>query len=104
MRGRESRTGLYLVLAAAFLFYAPGLMPGRILLPADVLCNVLPWHNLQECSQVSAANPIISDELFQFFAWRAVVKAEGWRALFWNPYAFAGSPLAGNAQSALFYP
>jgi hypothetical protein len=104
MKKRESRIGLFIVLAAAFLFYAPGLIPGRILLPADVLCNVLPWHNLDECSRVTTANPIISDEVFQFFAWRAVVKTEGWRAVFWNPYAFAGSPLAGNAQSALFYP
>src|SRR5262245_27298506 len=104
MKTHESRIGLYVVLVAAFLLYAPGLIPGRILLPTDVLCNVLPWHNMEECSGVSPANPIISDEVFQFFAWRTVVKAEGWPAAFWNSYAFAGSPMAGNAQSALFYP
>ena len=104
MKQHESRIAILVVLGAAFLFYGLGLVPGRILLPADVLCGSLPWHNLEECSQIGPANPIISDEVLQFYAWRSVVKADGWRAVFWNPYAFAGSPLAGNAQSALFYP
>ena len=104
MKRHKSRIAIFVVLAAAFLFYGRGLIPGRILLPADVLCGALPWSNLEECSRISPANPIISDEVLQFFAWRSVVKSHGWRAVFWNPYAFAGSPLAGNSQSALFYP
>ena len=86
MKRHKSRIAIFVVLAAAFLFYGRGLIPGRILLPADVLCGALPWHNLEECYRVSPANPIISDEVLQFFAWRSVVKSA------WVAGSFFGTP------------
>src|SRR5881397_937159 len=91
----SSHTLLFLVLTAGVLFYLPGLLPGRVLLPADILCSVLPWQATAQCAGQAPANPVISDQVFQFFAWRSVVKTHGWPAVFWNPYAFAGSPMAG---------
>ena len=67
MKRHKSRIAIFVVLAAAFLFYGRGPIPGRILLPADVLCGALPWSNLEECSRMSPANPIVSDEVLQFF-------------------------------------
>src|SRR6266487_1594496 len=90
--GGQSHTALFLVLAAGIIFYLPGLLPGRVLLPADILCGVLPWHATEQCAGRTPANPVISDQVFQFFAWRSVVQKHGWSAVFWNPYAFAGSP------------
>lgn len=98
------RLFLLLLLAALVAFYFPGLLPGRILLPVDILCSALPWSATAGCAGVTPANPIISDQVFQFFPWRSVVRAGGWGAVFWNPYNFGGSPLLANGQSALLYP
>lgn len=67
------RAALLLILATV-AFYLPALLPDRVLLPVDILCGVLPWQATPQCSGVTAANPVISDQVFQFFPWRAVVE------------------------------
>ncbi len=100
---RKSGT-LVLLLAAPLLFYLPGLLPGRVLLPLDILCGSLPWSATASCAGRTISNPVLSDQVFQFYPWHEMVRRDGWRAAFWNPYAFAGSPLLANGQSAPLYP
>ena len=95
---------LLLLLAAPVLFYLPGLFPGRVLLPVDILCGSLPWSAMQQCAGRTISNPVLSDQIFQFYPWHEIVRRDGWPAALWNPYAFAGSPLLANGQSAPLYP
>lgn len=94
----------FLLFLAVVLFYAPGLLPGRILLPLDVLCWQLPWSNTPVCQGRTPVNPVLSDLVLQLHPWRAVIQRDGWRAALWNPYAYAGSPLLANGQSAPLNP
>jgi len=101
---RHLSVPILLLLAAAVLFYLPSLLPGRVLLPLDILCAASPWSAMAVCEGRTAANPILSDQVFQFFPWHVIQKRQGWHGVLWNPYAFAGSPLLANGQSAPLYP
>ena len=90
------RRAYFLLLLASVVFYLPGLLPGRILLPLDVLCWQLPWSNTPVCQGRTPSNPIISDLVLQLHPWREVIRRDGWRAALWNPYAFAGSPMPSS--------
>jgi hypothetical protein len=100
----SERRWILLLTSAAALFYLPGLLPGRILLPLDVLCWQLPWSATEVCEGRQVVNPVISDLVLQYDPWRAIIRRDGWRAALWNPYAFAGSPMLANGQSAPLYP
>ena len=91
-------------MAGTVLFYLPGLLPGRVLLPLDILCGSLPWSATAVCSGQVISNRVLSDQVFQFYPWHEVIRRDGWRGALWNPYAFAGSPLLANGQSAPLYP
>src|SRR5438094_8851828 len=93
-----------LLLAAAGLFYLPGLLPGRILLPLDILCRASPWREMTVCQGRPVANPILSDQVLQFYPWHKIQERDGLGGMVWNRYAFAGSPLLANGQSAPLYP
>src|SRR5579871_2958653 len=95
---------LWMLAAAAVVFYSPGLLPGKILLPLDVLCWQLPWSATSTCHGVQPRNPVLSDFVLQQEPWRAVIRRDGWRAALWNPYAYAGSPMLANGQSQPLYP
>ena len=56
------------------------------------------------CTGRHVTNPILSDQVFQFYPWHKIQERDGWGAMLWNPYAFAGSPLLANGQSAPLYP
>ncbi len=104
-----NRAFALLLLGAVVAFYAAGLLPGRILLPVDILCGSLPWGAQEKpaaagCAGRQNANPVLSDQVFQFYPWRALVRREGWGGALWNPYSFAGSPLLANGQSAFLAP
>ncbi len=51
-------------------------------------------------------NFLITDPVRQLFPWRflAIDLMKAGHFPFWNPYQFAGYPLAANLQSAVFYP
>src|SRR5439155_15982881 len=93
-----------LLCVAAVLFYLPGLLPGRVLLPLDILCGSPPWIGMASCAGRTPANPILSDQVLAFFPWHEIQKRDGWRGTLWNRYGFAGSPLLANGQSAPLYP
>jgi len=56
------------------------------------------------CQGRPVANPILSDQVLQFYPWHKIEERDGLGGMVWNRYAFAGSPLLANGQSAPLYP
>ncbi len=85
------------------LLVAPALLPGRVLSSADVLLDTYLFTEARPGGFVPS-NALVGDTVFQQTAWRRLVIDElrAGRLPFWNPYAFCGSPLLGNSQSAVF--
>ncbi len=87
------------------LLVAPALLPGRSLSTADLLTGTYLLSGAQPPGY-QPANPLLSDPAQQMIPFRRLVVDElrAGRIPFWNPYAYAGSPLLGNSQSAVFDP
>jgi hypothetical protein len=105
-RSRSAWASLSLCLIIFVLFW-PVFMQGKVLVAGDI-----PYYDsffLSEpyARQKTPLNLSVSDQIEQFYVWRKVaadsMQQEGHIPL-WNPYEFAGQPLVGNAQSALFFP
>jgi hypothetical protein len=109
--GRTTRLRLgWLIAAVALLglplvLLAPAMVSGKVLSSADCLLDL---YLLSEAKPTGhqPANPLLSDPPQQFTPWRRLVVDEirAGRWPFWNPHAYAGSPLLGNSQSAVFDP
>ena len=96
------------ILLVAIVLYAPVLAPGRALLPSDLLLITPPWA--QQSRQLDPDFTHVLrrtwDPLFQFYPSRKFLAeslSHGFLPL-WDPHAFAGTPFAGDGQSAVFYP
>ncbi len=87
------------------LTYGPGLLEGRIILPADMLEAFPPWTAVAP-DPGPPANGLLGDQIQQMYPWRVFVHDElaAGRFPLWNPYAGAGVPLFANGQSAVLYP
>jgi hypothetical protein len=95
--------GLFVFLAVVFLW--PALLPGKTLVPTDLLPSYAPWshadlnfpppHNLDPSDVIDYIYPIRS------YAAQTIQQGD---LPLWNPYAYAGYPFIGNAQAGLFYP
>ena len=99
------RLAAFVVVALPIALLSPAMRPGRILSTADTL---LRSYLLASAGTPGFApeNPLLTDPAQQFIPWRRLVLRElkEGRLPFWNPYAYAGSPLLGNSQSAVFDP
>ena len=99
------------VLAAAvvamlpLVLLAPALLPGHVLSSADVLMGSYLFAS-DRPPGFEPANALLTDPVQQMIPWRTLETSElrAGRMPFWNPYAYAGSPLLGNSQSAAFDP
>ena len=97
----------YLLLITAAV-YNTALLPGRTILPADLLLLTSPWkHHSQELMPGfdHVARPAW-DPLFQFYPARKFL-GESLRAgtvPLWNPWFYCGTPFAADGQSAVYYP
>ncbi len=97
---------LAVVLGLPVALVAPALRPGHVLSTADV---VFSWHLFASARPTGYSGPengLLGDPVMQFWPWRRLARQEllAGRLPFWNPHAFAGSPLLGNSQSAVFDP
>ncbi|MBK8430352.1 MAG: hypothetical protein IPL28_03190 [Chloroflexi bacterium] len=87
------------------LFYGRALLPGRVLIPTDILTES--WPPWQQPNQpVNVHNPLLSDVVnyiypVKTFTAEAVRQGE-WPL--WNPYIFTGYPSTYNTQAGLLYP
>jgi hypothetical protein len=100
---RANRAPLAAIIVVPVLLMVPALLPGRVLSSADAILQTYFFSQVQPAGFVPA-NALISDTVYQHTAWRRLVLREihAGRMPFWNPYAFCGSPLLGNSQSAVF--
>lgn len=97
--------GLVCALAMVLLYRV--VLLGDVLLPADIVLQDPAWATVRPPGFTRAQNGLISDQIRLFYvthdlAARSLQSGHG--VPLWNPYAFAGQPLVGNAQSALYYP
>jgi hypothetical protein len=104
---REAGGAALLLGLALLVFFWPAVFGGRVLLPADLIFDLDPlWWPLAPEGYTGPANPILADQVTQFFPWRVFTLsslAQG-RLPLWNPYTDGGLPFVGNAQSAVFSP
>jgi hypothetical protein len=96
---------LFFVLLAV-VFGWKSLFFGHYILPLDILNIYNPWVPESGPQFDSIDNPYDNDSIDQMYAWRKYIAAaeRNGSAPFWDPYTLSGSYLAGNNQSALFYP
>jgi hypothetical protein len=97
---------LIALLVAGALLWRVWLL-GEVLVPADIVFQDPAWHSVAPAGFTGARNPLLSDQIRLFFVLHDLaarsIAGDG-EVPWWNPYAFAGQPLVGNAQSALFFP
>lgn len=95
-RSRRADALLTLVLfAAGALVVGPGLLPGRTVLPLDVVSHFAPWRG----HRAVPANPLHGDPVLQFASRPLTSRAlaDGHVPL-WDPRSMAGHPLVGDPQ------
>lgn len=97
---------IFLPLVFYWEFFLKGLIPA----PADIVVGMyFPWRNYvwnDLFAGVPFKNGLISDVIAQLYPWRLLASNQ-WQAgdvPLWNPYILGGLPLAGNVQTAVFYP
>lgn len=94
-----------LSLAVALLYAGPGFLPGRTLVPVDLLSDFGAWKE-DPTVRLRVSNSLLSDVVIQFVAWDDEVRrllAAG--ELPWvNRWAGDGGPLFANPQTALLSP
>ncbi len=94
-------------LVALGVFFWPAVFGGRVLLPTDLIFDLDPlWWHLTPEWYTGPSNSLLADQVSQFFPWRLLAHRliRMGQIPLWNPYAYAGLPFVGNAQSALFSP
>jgi len=100
MPDRSSRANALLgcaLLVASAVMVGPGLLPGRTVLPLDVVAHYAPWRG----HRPAPANPLHGDPVLQFATRPLTARAlnDGTIPL-WDPHAMAGHPLVGDPQAS----
>ena len=104
VRGHPDLAAVCFLCLLSFLVHGKGLIPGRVLSPAELLLNTYPWRASR--SEPVRVNPILGDLVvafhpFQIFAAREIGSGN---LPLWNPLTFGGAPFLANMQSGLFCP
>ena len=101
---RAIRSPVTLIILLPLLVFGRALQPNRIFSAADNLFLGYPWYSLDPTEQ--PYNSLLGDVTFDFQPWQIFASREirSGRFPLWNPHAYAGAPLLGNAQSALLFP
>jgi hypothetical protein len=99
-----SAGALFAFVCIGYLY--PVLLGGRVLSPATMLHDVVPWAVFKEPLQFGEYNQLLGDHPTAFHPWLDFARehVRQGRLPLWNPYALGGTPFAGNAQAALFSP
>lgn len=89
----------------ALLLAGPGLLPGRVLAPLDLLRDIDAWKD-DPTVRIAVSNRLLSDVVEQFIPWDTEIRRLLSRGEFpWiNRYAGDGAPLFANPQTAVFSP
>ncbi|MGE5603875.1 MAG: hypothetical protein ACM30E_12550, partial [Nitrososphaerales archaeon] len=103
------------LLLLPLLWFAPQVVGGKTLLPADNLYQYPPWRDFASQmgvnvvdGQVVPYNHLISDLVLENLQWKSFIvdalKAGKPLDVLWNPRAFAGSPFLAAGQHSAAYP
>jgi hypothetical protein len=100
---------LILVVITLF-FFRSYFIDHKVPLPADALVGL--YHPFRDTiadeypNGIPYKNYLITDPIRQQYPWRylAIESLKQGKLSFWNPSVLSGTPLAGNLQSASFYP
>jgi hypothetical protein len=93
------------LLGLILIFLWPGYLPGRVLLPLDIVVEFFPpWQEPNR--PVAVRNLILGDAVTYIypvkeFAAAAVRRGE---VPLWNPYLLGGYPFTYNTQAGVYYP
>ena len=97
------------LLLLPLLWFAPQVLGGKTLLPADNLFASEPWKSFAAEQGVGVPhNLLISDLILENQAWKALI-VEALRSgsltdILWNPRNFAGVPFLAAGQHSALYP
>jgi hypothetical protein len=96
--------GLVFAAVAAVLLHA-SLFGGKVLTQADALLQFEPWRSAAP-DGYRPGNPLLLDQATGFLPWNDFVAEELRRGELplWCPYNYAGIPLVGTYQSAIYWP
>lgn len=100
--------GLVIVFLCLTVFFP--FIKGNLPIPSDTLIGLYhPFRDLYAQdfpNGIPFKNFLITDPVRQQYPWRflSLDDLKHINLPLWNPYTFAGTPLLGNAQSAVFYP
>lgn len=89
----------------ALLVAGPGMLPGRVLAPLDLLRDIDAWKD-DPTVRVAVSNRLLSDVIEQFIPWDVEIRRmlDRGEVPWVNRYAGDGAPLFANPQTALFSP
>jgi hypothetical protein len=104
VRSHPDAASVLTLILLPFSMFAPALVPGKVISPADILFLSQPWRSL--APGFEPANPLLTDVAHLFQPWLIYAAGEigQGRIPLWNPHVFAGSPFFANPQSALLFP
>src|SRR5258708_18986623 len=99
------RRAALLFLTVALLYCGPGLLPGRVFAPVDLVSDAGAWK-VDLTSRVPVSNSLLSDVPMQFMAWDAesLRLMRGGELPWRNRWGGDGEPLFANPQTALLDP
>lgn len=101
---------LLLLIVVNLIFVSPFLFFGKVPIPHDALIGLYhPWRDALHDTYPNGypfKNPLITDPIRQQYVYRSLAIDQLKKGILpkWNPYAFSGTPLLANIQTAVFYP
>jgi hypothetical protein len=101
---RSDLIALAVLLLLDLILLWPGLLPGKVLMPLDVLTLFRPWRHMELPAPLH--NPLPTDVVDIIYPTRHFAAESLRQGQFplWNPYTFSGYSFVGNFQAGLFYP
>ncbi|MDW8316630.1 MAG: flippase [Anaerolineae bacterium] len=106
-RARQGFVAGIVLFAVPFFWFAPVILGGRTLVPADNIYQFQPWAAQAAALGVGTPhNELLSDLVLENYVWKTFLRrtlAAGELPL-WNPYIFSGVPFLAAGQHSALYP
>ncbi|MCB9154756.1 MAG: polysaccharide biosynthesis C-terminal domain-containing protein [Caldilineae bacterium] len=104
---RRTILAVAVLILAPLLWFAPVILGGKTLIPADNLYQFQPWASLAGQYGVGVPhNELLSDLVLENFVWKSFLReaiSTGQLPL-WNPHLFTGVPFLAAGQHSALYP
>jgi hypothetical protein len=95
-----------IVVVLALLLYGRALLPGLVLMPADLIAAYPPWSSLPASAGIHPQNPILADVINFQYPWHRLAweQIHAGRLPLWDPYISFGAPLFANQPGSWLFP